>query len=194
MDLKAEKRALRRAIIARVRLMDADVRAREQQALIARVPGLNGYETAGTILLYRSHFSDEIPTSSLIKQALVAGKRVACPRVDPVARRLVLHHITDPTSAFMPGALGIPEPAPEHAVVLPGEVDWALVPGVAFDRRCARLGRGGGYYDRLLPELRPSIWRWALALSSQLIDEVPVASHDQLLTGIVSAAGVFQRA
>ena len=59
--------------------------------------------------------------------------------------------------------LGIPEPRPDLPEVPPAAVDWALVPGLAFDERGFRLGRGAGYYDRLIPLLRPDAICWASA-------------------------------
>ena len=53
-----------------------------------------------------------------------------------------------------------------------------LVPGLAFDARGYRLGRGAGHYDRLLPTLRPDAPRWALALDCQLVEGLPIEPHD----------------
>ncbi len=66
------------------------------------------------------------------------------------------------------------------------EVDWALVPGLAFDEQGFRLGRGGGYYDRLLPQLRPDATCWAICLSCQLMHALPVEPHDAPLNGIAT--------
>jgi 5-formyltetrahydrofolate cyclo-ligase len=88
--------------------------------------------------------------------------------------------------------MGIPEPGRHLAEVAPEEIDWALVPGLAFDDRGFRLGRGAGYYDRLLPTLRPDAPRWALAYDCQWIEALPNESHDQPLDGIVSP-GKFWR-
>ncbi len=96
-------------------------------------------------------------------------KDVLCPRVDRRARRLSLHRVADPAAELSPGVLGIPEPRPDLPEVTPAAVDWALVPGLAFDERGFRLGRGAGYYDRLLPLLRPDATCWALCLSCQLV-------------------------
>jgi 5-formyltetrahydrofolate cyclo-ligase len=68
------------------------------------------------------------------------------------------------------------------------DVDWMLVPGVAFDRTGRRLGYGGGYYDRLLPLLGPDAVCAAGAYELQLVDEVPAAPHDLTVDVIVTEA------
>ena len=101
---------------------------------------------------------------------------------------LRLHRIRDLERDCSPGPFGIPEPAPEAEAVEPGAIDWALVPGIAFDPRGYRIGRGAGYYDRLLPMLRPEAPRYALVLDRQWIDEVPTEPHDQPVDGVVGAS------
>lgn len=152
-------------------------------ALFSRLPG---YAEAATVLLYVGAFPEEIDTRPLVTLALKAGKRVACPRVNRRARRLVLHEIRDPSTDLTPGSLGIPEPDRNLVIIPPLEIDWALVPGVAFDTACDRLGRGAGYYDRLLPLLKQTAPRWALAFDTQWVEILPKELHDQTLDGVAS--------
>jgi len=86
------------------------------------------------------------------------------------------------------GAYGILEPREEGSVsVAPEEVDLAVVPAVAFDREGHRLGRGKGYYDRLLARLRPEVPRIGLAFKEQLLERLPRRSHDQPVHAVLSA-------
>ncbi len=186
MDPQARKRTLRHALVERILALDPRDRAAQEAELAARFPSLPGYEGAGTVLLYVTAFPEEIDTGPMLRLALSSGKRLVCPRVDRKARRLRLHQVDDLRTALIPGTLGIPEPHPDSRVVEPGQVDWVLVPGLAFDDRGYRLGRGAGHYDRLLPTLRPDVPRWALALDSQWIEALPVEPHDIPLDGIVS--------
>src|SRR5262245_52998758 len=145
------KAGWREAIIAAVASLDADVRRGQEAVLLRSFPQLPGFVQADTVMLYVTAFPEELPTDGFFATAYQAGKRVVCPRVDRSARRLRLHRVEDPGRDLRPGVLGIPEPSPVLPEVAPESVDWVLVPGLAFDERGYRLGRGAGHYDRLLP-------------------------------------------
>ncbi|MCA1684466.1 MAG: 5-formyltetrahydrofolate cyclo-ligase [Planctomycetia bacterium] len=193
MNLTDLKHALRRETVARIMALDPGRRAAEEAALAALFPSLPGFDAAGCVLLYASAFPEEIATGSLLRLALDRGKRLVCPRVDRVARCLRLLQVQDPGSDFRGGTLGIPEPRKSCPLVGVGEVDWVLAPGLAFDSRCYRLGRGAGHYDRLLPTLRTDAPRWALALDCQWVEGLPVEPHDVALDGVVSASRTATR-
>jgi 5-formyltetrahydrofolate cyclo-ligase len=186
MDVRAEKRDLRRRMVERILATDPADRRRQEAELAARLPGLPGFDAAGTVLLYASTFPEEIATAPMLRHALGRGKRLACPRVDRRERRLRLFAIEDPEADFLPGTLGIPEPRPGCPEIGPEGIDWALVPGLAFDRDGYRLGRGAGHYDRLLPTLRPEVPRWALLFDAQWVEALPVEPHDRRLDGAAS--------
>ncbi|MBX6312836.1 MAG: 5-formyltetrahydrofolate cyclo-ligase [Isosphaeraceae bacterium] len=185
MDIRQRKRALRREMVARLLALDPADRRRQEADLLARFPTLPGLDRAGTVLLYATAFPEEIPTGPMLRLIWERGQRLVCPRVNRPARRLVLHAIADPAD-LVPGTLGIPEPRPECPEVAPEAIDWALVPGLAFNAAGYRLGRGAGCYDRLLPQLRPDAPRWALAFDPQWVEDLPVEPHDQPLDGIAS--------
>ena len=116
-----------------------------------------------------------------------------CPRVERAEHRLRLFQIRSLTADLEPGILGIPEPKLSCPEVKPTVVDWALIPGLAFDRRCFRLGRGGGHYDRLLPLLRPDCLRWALGFDCQLVDQLPIEPHDVPVDGVAFPHQIIRR-
>jgi 5-formyltetrahydrofolate cyclo-ligase len=193
MSVSLRKRALRRDTVARIMALGPQRRADEDAALLALFPALPGFDAADCVLLYVSAFPEEFATAPLLRLARQHGKRLACPRVDRSARCLRLFQVDDPESDLMPGTLGIPEPRPTCPTVAPEEIDWVLVPGLAFDARCYRLGRGAGYYDRLLPTLRAEAPGWALAYDCQWVDELPVEPHDVALDGVASPSRTESR-
>lgn len=186
------KRRLRAETIAAILDIDEADRAVGESRIMATILGLASYREAGTVLLYLKAFPEEIETGPLLADAMARGKRVVCPRVASRAAGLVLHQIRD-SSDLRPGTLDIPEPAPNSPIIAPGEVDWVLAPGVAFDRACHRLGRGAGHYDRLLPLVRPEVEVWAAAFEVQIRDDIPVEPHDVPVGGIVTESRRFRR-
>jgi 5-formyltetrahydrofolate cyclo-ligase len=192
-DPRATKRALRLALRALILGMNPELRAREESALAERLPGLPGFREAATILLYASVFPEEFDTGPMLRHALDLGKRLLCPRVVRGEHRLALFEIRDLTGDFSRGTLGIPEPREGLVEVGPETVDWVLVPGLGYDAKCYRIGRGAGHYDRLLTRLRPEVPRWSLCLSSQWVDALPVEPHDQPLDGVADPERTVSR-
>jgi 5-formyltetrahydrofolate cyclo-ligase len=80
-----------------------------------------------------------------------------------------------------------------HKQVDPKSIDLVMVPGVAFDRRCARMGHGKGYYDKLLENTRPETPLIALAFECQLFPEIPVAPHDVFMNKIITEKAVYEK-
>jgi 5-formyltetrahydrofolate cyclo-ligase len=186
MGVGDSKRELRRRTIERILALDPAVRSAQEGVLASKFAALPGLDRAGTVLLYATAFREEIDTWPMIAEVLEAGRRLVCPRVDRRERRLRLFVVEDLQADLERGTLGIPEPRTTLREVAPIEVDWVLVPGLAFDPRGYRLGRGAGHYDRLLPTLRPDVPRWALCLDAQWVEELPIEPHDVPLDGIVS--------
>lgn len=187
--LREAKQAMRALVAARRDALDPDWRAQASEALVRRIAALPSFEAARTVLL-SAPFRSEWNTAALIDLAVRAGKTVALPRVDEPSRMLVLCAIREPAYDIVQGWRGIPEPAPGCERIDAGEIDWVLVPGVAFDRTGARIGYGGGYYDRLLPLLPPRAPRVAGAFSAQIVDEVPSAPHDITMDTVVTEDGI----
>lgn len=135
------------------------------------------WHSAGTVLLYHA-LPDEVDTQELLDDALLSGKHVLLPKVK--GDILTIHEYTGPSS-LSPGAYGIQEPVtPEcHDV----EADIAIIPGVAFDRQGHRLGRGKGYYDRLLCNIKA--FRIGVCFPFQQLDQIPYAEHDIRMDKIV---------
>jgi len=187
-DVSAEKRALR----DRVRLIrdaaDPEHR-REWSACICdqllRECDLVG---AGSVFSYAG-FGSEIDTLPFNRMLLERRLALILPRVDRATGGLVLYRVRDLEADCVPGVWGIREPDPRRCeVVAPSEIDWMLLPGLAFDRHGGRLGYGGGYYDRLLPQL-PALRRVAAAFHCQIVDAVPRGPHDVPMDVVITERG-----
>ena len=187
MTIKTSKARMRRAVMGRVATISTEARHDQERALLVQLPGLPGFAGASLVLMHVAAFADEVQTRPMLRAVLEAGKRLACPRIDSVNRRLDLFEVENLDRDLPPGFRDIREPSATCRPVGPLEVDWALVPGVAFDSLGYRLGRGGGYYDRLLITLRPDIPCWALIYAEQWVAEVPREPHDLPLDGVTDS-------
>lgn len=152
-------------------------RAAWSDASVATLRAWPRYRSARTILTY-SAFGSEADLSGLA----VDPKRFVVPRIVPGAGRLALHAAG---GDMVRHAFGMLEPAADAATIDPAEVDLALLPGLAFDATGARLGYGAGYYDRLLPALRPDVPRLGVAHPHLLTDGIPQDPHDVRATHLL---------
>ena len=189
-ELREAKRAMRRRVLALRDSLAPGVRAARSAAIAARIAALPSFVAATRVSLtfaYRSEWD----TRLLIEVALATGKMVALPRVVDTTKRLELHVVRDLGRSIAPSARGIPEPLPELPRVAPQDIDWVLVPGLAFDLQRRRLGYGGGFYDRLLRLLAPGTPRVSGAFELQIVEHVPVAAHDFCVDAIVTETRVL---
>jgi len=183
-------------LAARARTMAArdalapEVRAAAAAKIAATLIALPSFTAATTVLLTLP-FRGEWDTLPVVRAAIDAGKTVALPRVDTVARMLVLHAVTDLAHDIAPGYAGILEPVDGCPIVPPQSIDWVLVPGVAFDASGRRLGYGGGFYDRLLPLMAAHTACVAGAFDIQVIERVPAAPHDRAIGTIVTETRIL---
>ncbi len=137
----------------------------------------------GTVAAYLP-LSDEVDVTPLFER--LPGWRWVLPRVE-----------TDNTITFRDRevprerhALGMCQPIARGEVVPVPEIDVFLVPGVAFDETGVRLGRGGGYYDRVLAQRRPGSEAVGVTVEARVLDAVPAADHDQRVDFLATERGV----
>jgi 5-formyltetrahydrofolate cyclo-ligase len=183
--LREAKVALRAHVLAERDALPADIRASASAAIVARILARSDFLAAQCILVTLP-FHNEWDTTALVHAALDAGKTVAVPRVDKGARMLELHKVSDLARDIGLGYRSIPEPLADCPRIGRDEIDFVVVPGVAFDGEGRRLGYGGGYYDRLLPLLSPRAPRVAGAFDVQVVDRVPVGPNDIAIDAVVT--------
>lgn len=183
--LLAAKRELRARIVGERDARSAKDRATASDAIALSLSRREDFASSGTVLLTRP-FGSEWDTRTLLVAAAAQDKTIALPRVNRATGMLDLFAILRLDDDVTPGYRGIPEPAAHCAAIDIDRIDWVLVPGVAFDRFGHRVGYGGGYYDRLLPLLRPAARRVAGAFDLQFIERVPAAAHDARIDAVIT--------
>lgn len=146
---------------------------------------LNIIASANTIALYRS-VKGELSCDGLAKYLVDNGKTICCPRVK--GDTMDFFEVKDLDADFSIGAYGVPEPKNECRKVYPNDIDLIFVPAVAYTEEGARLGQGGGYYDRYLngygADKRPiSV---GICYDFQVYTALPVESHDYMVDYVLS--------
>lgn len=186
MSVQDAKVELRKAIIARRVSLSLPVRQTANRAISKQVLALGGFHDAQTVLAYMS-FAAEFSSTEIVRATLDRDKVLVLPKISVTERQLDLFRVCDLDADLIPGTWGILEPNPERcAKITTEEIDFVLVPGVAFDSGCNRLGYGGGYYDRLLEDLGPFATLVAGAFSVQMVERIPLEAHDIALDLIVT--------
>ncbi|MFY7952607.1 MAG: 5-formyltetrahydrofolate cyclo-ligase [Armatimonadaceae bacterium] len=139
-----------------------------------RLASTTEFRGASHILLFAA-MPDEVDVLSLV------GKPDAVfylPRCAP-GRRLVVHRYVPGRTVLRSGPFGISEPDPDReCAVDPGVIDLVVVPALAVDRSGVRLGYGGGYYDRFLAGLEPTVATVAVVPDDLLVDHLPSEPWD----------------
>ncbi len=173
------KAALRSAVLSRLRAKSAAQRDAESAWLRAKLaPLLEGEPQRVALYAPLPHEVDLLPLLHEYPQHLCAF-----PRCLP-GRRLAFHRVCKPAEELIPGAMGILAPRSSLPLFAPEELDLVIVPGVAFTEAGARLGYGGGYYDRFLPHCVHATLT-ALAFAEQILPELPTEAHDLTLPRII---------
>ena len=147
MSNREEKTTLRNRIKQALREADLTQLAQADQAAVLRVLALPPFQQAQTILSY-APFGREFNADLLNQAILDQGKTLALPLVTGPGQMEA--RLVESLSQLVPGAYGIREPGPDTPILPPASIDLLLLPGLAFDPACYRMGRGGGYYDRYL--------------------------------------------
>lgn len=124
----------------------------------------------------------EVNILPVLSHILSAGKTLLLPRCEDnmqmTARRITA------LSQLVPGAYHIPEPSPEAPIFPKAQIDLILVPGMAFDQRGNRLGKGMGYYDRFLSGLGA----FTIGVCGALLPQIPTDPHDFSMDAVATAA------
>lgn len=142
------------------------------------------YCTCNNIFLYVS-FNGEVDTYRIINHALKNNKSVYVPKVVSKEYGMKAVRIKG-FNELKKGAYGILEPKDFCDAVFEKDIDLILIPGVAFDLKGARVGYGGGFYDRFLCKVSPKAKKIALAYDFQILDKVPKEEHDVIIDKIIT--------
>lgn len=180
MDIKSRKGQLRLAVKEAKRLMTKEEIFEESQHVFLQLEQLDKFQEAAHVLLYWA-LPDELRTAFFIRK-WYKTKHLYLPKL--VNDELSVHQFKG-TDCLKKGQFGIQEPMGK-SIENVNLIDLVVVPGVAFTLYGKRMGRGGGYYDRLLPQLS-NAYKIGVAYQCQIVDDIPVENHDVNLDLILTA-------
>ncbi len=174
--IQENKKKLRDSLKKKLRHQSEENRFKNCKIIDGLVHDLTAYRKASVVMFYLS-MEEEVDTREIIKHALSENKTVILPVVQLGEETLLPVQLHD-LDHLKPGKYGILEPKEWDSVFPIEKLDLVFVPGVAFDRKNHRLGRGKGYYDRFLSQLNHHVMKVGLAYDFQLVGELPVEEHD----------------
>jgi 5-formyltetrahydrofolate cyclo-ligase len=157
-DVTAQKAAMRANMIKRLRELTAEDRESLSDEICERVLETEAWQGAQSILIF----------SPLPSEPIITPLKIDCE-----VRKVVCANI--PQSARS-----------ESGLHLPDEIDLILVPGLVFTQDRHRLGRGGGFFDRLLAGRGANAFKLGICFSFQILDAVPIEGHDTLMDAVVT--------
>jgi 5-formyltetrahydrofolate cyclo-ligase len=186
------KSKLRREVSACLQALDPAERLIKSQRAIVRLLSSDEYRRARTVAAYAS-FGNEFPTAPVLEACLHDRKTIALPRVlNSEDCSMNFHAIQSVRNDLVPGLKGFREPKESLPVVAVSAIDLLIVPGIAFDLRLNRLGRGAGFYDRFLSHLELHAELCALAYECQIVDNIPTLPHDRAVEAIFTEDRVIR--
>ncbi len=186
--LRAEKRAFRTRAKALAAAISPAENAAASAALCGHLARLPAFAAAKTVCCFVG-LPDEPDTRPFLEAVLAAGKTLCLPRVRGKGE-MDLCTVAS-LAGLVPGTFGILEPPPEAPILPPEAIDLCVVPCLAGAPDGHRLGRGGGYYDRLLPRLRPDAAAVLVCRKALLFPWLPAGEEDAVCTQVVTEEGAL---
>lgn len=188
MDMQEEKKQLRAHMRRILASIPADERQKTSLAIVETIQSLEAWKTAPVVLAFLP-LPTEIDLRPLLDTALAEGKLVALPRCQ-IDQSLSFHQIhAGYQCAVCTGPFSLQEPPQDWPVINPTTLpDGSLVfvPGFAFTATGIRLGKGKGYYDRLLAGIPSRILTIGVCFNQQLLEHIPVGEHDKSVHCVVT--------
>lgn len=180
------KSTLRQEVGKRLASVSADEIRR--RSLLACGHLVERYPNPESVMAYLA-LPDEADPAGAIAMWRARGVRVAVPRVDWESKAMSAALLPDERGQLVETRHGLREPGPDAEELAIDRIGLMIVPGLAFTASGARLGRGGGFYDRFLPRLSGSTTTVGLVLSCQIVDQIPVEPHDRGVEAVITDDG-----
>ena len=174
----SDKRSVRQGVRAEIAKLSAEEKANLSSQIFSKIALSEEVRQASVVALFLS-LADEPQTADFIEHLLLQKKRVVVPRIE--GEEMNFYDISEGVSK---GAFGIMEPI-AITPINPSEIDAMIVPGVAFTKQCARLGRGKGFYDKYLSHKDFRAYTIGLCYPCQVVEDLPSEPHDKIIDEVI---------
>ena len=180
-----DKPLLRRRLRSFLAGLPASERKKRSRKIADRLVRTPAFKKAKAVMIYMA-LPEEVQTRELIFTALAMKKKVYLPQVNPKTKTITAYRVMNLKKDLQEGSYGILEPKPAKGRRgNPALLDLVVVPGLGFDRKGRRLGRGEGYFDRFLKKAKRAK-KIGLAFRGQIVKKVPVDSHDVCVDRVIT--------
>ncbi|MCU0651397.1 MAG: 5-formyltetrahydrofolate cyclo-ligase [Candidatus Omnitrophica bacterium] len=183
MSIRLTKQIIRSKILLKLKIHKEEDRERKNQAIENKLYKNSVFKKAKTVMFYLS-FGGEVKTQKMIKAAQKLGKIVSVPTCQK--NRMIFPCILTQKAVFKIGSYGVCEPAAKNRLKIK-DLDLVVVPGLAFDKKGNRLGRGRGCYDHFLKKLSDKVATIGLAYDFQVLPAIPTTKTDVSVDRVIFA-------
>lgn len=160
-------------------------------AIAEKITRLDEFEAAAVIMIYLTT-PGEVDTAPIAEAGWARSRTVVAPKACPNTRRMEAVVCPYGDEDILHPGHGLRRPA-HGPTVSASEIDLVIVPALSFDRRCNRLGRGGGFYDRFIAREELAAISLGVCFAEQITDELPMNKNDKPVDIVVTDRDVFRR-
>lgn len=192
-EIREKKQVIRNNIAKILEELSDEELSKKTKQVEDRLFEFANFLEAKIVLLYVNN-KLEVTSRNIIKKCFDFNKIVILPAFDIKKHKMKLLKVDDLDNDLTTGPRGILEPDINRCKIVPVDcIDLAIIPGVAFDEKGGRIGTGEGYYDRFIPKLSITTRKVAIALECQIIQQVPVESHDKHVDIIITEKRIIYK-
>ncbi len=185
-EIQEKKFSIRKDTQKYLDALDEQKRVKKTEAIAKRLFEFANFLESKIVLFYMNK-KHEILTLDMIKISFELGKILVLPAFDAGKHEMQLFKVDNIDTDLKKGPRAVLEPNPDVCKMVPIEyIDLAIIPGIAFDEKGGRIGYGEGYYDRLIPKLSITTRKVAFALENQIVQQIPMESHDKFVDIIIT--------
>ena len=148
---------------------------------------------AKVALMYVNN-KNEVATNDILKRTHVYNKIIVLPAYNTETYAMTLMKVDSLEKDLSDGPRGILEPNSERCKVVPiDSIDIAIIPGLAFDEKGGRIGTGNGFFDQFIPKLPITARKVSLAFEDQMVQQIPMESHDKYVDIIITEKRIIYK-